>query len=54
MFVYDKIEHQKMNSSSHHSYSNMKENTEWSRKLEVQSLKKITYYENNDTQISSL
>ena len=43
MFEYDKLEHQKMNSSSHHSYSNTKENREWSGKLEVQSLKKITY-----------
>ena len=43
MFEYDKIEHQMMNSSSHHSYSNMKENIEWSGKLEVQSLKKITH-----------
>ena len=54
MFVSDKIEQQKMNSISHQSYSNMKKNIEWSGKLEVQSLKKITYRENNDTRIFSL
>ena len=43
MFESDKLENQKMNSSSHHSYSNMKENIEWSGKLEIQSLNKFTY-----------
>ena len=43
MFEYDKLEHQKMNSSSHHSYSNTKEKYMMGWKQEIQSHKKITY-----------
>ena len=55
MFEYNEHDRQRMNSSSHHSYSSMKENanwreniewrenTDWSGKLEIQPLKKITY-----------
>ena len=43
MFESDKIEHDNMNYSPQYSHSKMKENRQWSGKLEIQSLKKITY-----------
>ena len=41
MFESNKLDHQRMNSSSHHSHSNMKENTEWGGKWKYSHIRNI-------------